>query len=170
MVELYVGGNRIGTWAEEEHLVAELATSRQKIELRDITGRTLGRFVPTEPSPFPDRAEIDRRCAAGVEFLWRIFGKRWASNDIAYQVVWLPSALEELAAIWLAASDRASVTAASHRIDRRLTINPLTEGESRDSEAERIAFEPPLQVLVRVSEYDRMVWVTAVAAFDRPSL
>ena len=65
MVELYVGGNRIGTWTEAEHLVAELATSRQKIELRDETGRTLGRFVPAEAAPFPDRAEIDRRCAAG---------------------------------------------------------------------------------------------------------
>jgi hypothetical protein len=65
MVDLYVGGNRIGTWAEAEHIVANLATSRQKIELRDETGRTLGRFVPADPSPFPDRAEIDRRCAAG---------------------------------------------------------------------------------------------------------
>jgi hypothetical protein len=65
MVELYVGGNRIGTWSEAEHLVVELAAKRQKIELRDETGRTLGSVVPAEPSPFPDRAEIDRRCAAG---------------------------------------------------------------------------------------------------------
>ena len=86
---------------------------------------------------------------------------------MTYQVVWLPSALDELAAIWLAASDRISVTAASHRIDQRLAANPLTEGESRDSEVERIAFEPPLQVLARVSEDDRMVWVIAVAALDR---
>ncbi len=65
MVELYVSGNRIGTWAEAEHLVAELATMRQSIEVRDETGRTLGQFIPAEPSPFPDRVEIDRRCAAG---------------------------------------------------------------------------------------------------------
>ncbi len=86
---------------------------------------------------------------------------------MTYTVVWLPSALNELAAIWLAAADRASVTAASHRIDQRLSVNPLAEGESPDNEAERIAFEPPLQVLARVSQDDRLVLVTAVAAFSR---
>jgi hypothetical protein len=65
MVELYVSGHRIGSWAEAEHLLADFAARQQKIELRDETGRTLGRFVPVEPSPFPDRSEIDRRCAAG---------------------------------------------------------------------------------------------------------
>ena len=88
---------------------------------------------------------------------------------MTFQVVWLPSALDELAAIWLATADRLSVTAASQRIDERLATNPLLEGESRDSETERIAFEPPLQVLARVSEDDHMVWVTAVALFNRPS-
>ena len=65
MLELYVSGNRIGTWAEAENLIAGLASLRQKIELRDETGRTLGQIVPAELSPFPDRAEIDRRCTAG---------------------------------------------------------------------------------------------------------
>jgi hypothetical protein len=88
---------------------------------------------------------------------------------MTYQVVWLPPALDELAAIWLAAADRTSVTTASHKIDERLATNPLLEGESRDSETERIAFEPPLQVLARVSPDDCLVWVTAVAPFNRPS-
>jgi hypothetical protein len=88
---------------------------------------------------------------------------------MTYQVVWLPSALDELAAIWLAAPDRNSVTVASQRIDERLAINPLFEGESRDSETERIAFEPPLQVLIRVLQDDGMVWVTAVAPLNRPN-
>jgi hypothetical protein len=65
MVVLYVGGNRIGTWAEAEQVFADLAARRQEIELRDEVGRTLGRFIPAEPGPFPDRAELDRRCAAG---------------------------------------------------------------------------------------------------------
>ena len=65
MVELYVSGHRIESWAEAEHLVAEWANNRQNIEVRDETGRTLGRFVPVEPSPFPDKSEIDSRCAAG---------------------------------------------------------------------------------------------------------
>jgi hypothetical protein len=85
-----------------------------------------------------------------------------------YQVVWLPSALEELAAIWLTSADRAAVTRASHVIDERLAASPLTEGESRDNESERIAFERPLQVLARVSVADRIVSVTAVAEFKRP--
>jgi hypothetical protein len=88
---------------------------------------------------------------------------------MTYQVVWLPSALDELAAIWLATPDRAAVTVASQRIDQRLATNPLLEGESRNHEAERIAFESPLQVLARVSEQDRTVWVIAVALFNRPS-
>jgi hypothetical protein len=65
MVELYVSGHRIGSWAEAEQFVEKLATTGQKIELRDESGKTLGRFVPVDPSPFPDRSEIDRRCAAG---------------------------------------------------------------------------------------------------------
>jgi hypothetical protein len=88
---------------------------------------------------------------------------------MTYQVVWLPSALDELAAIWLASPDRASVTAASHRIDERLATDPLLEGESRDSETERLAFEPPLQVLARVSLADRVVRIAAVAPFNRTS-
>jgi hypothetical protein len=87
---------------------------------------------------------------------------------MTFTVVWLPPALDELAAIWLSAADRASVTASSRRIDERLGVNPLAEGESRDNEAERIIFDPPLQVLARVSQDDRMVWVTAVATFSRP--
>jgi hypothetical protein len=74
MVEVYVSGNRIGTWAEAEHLVAELAAKREKIELRDETGRTLGRFVPADS--FPDRNEIDRRCAAGGGIALAEFWKR----------------------------------------------------------------------------------------------
>ena len=41
---------------------------------------------------------------------------------MTYQVVWLPSALDELG---LATSDRASVTMASQRIDARLATSPL---------------------------------------------
>jgi plasmid stabilization system protein ParE len=88
---------------------------------------------------------------------------------MTYQVVWLPSALDELTSIWLAASDRASVTAASQRIDERLAASPLLQGESRDSDSERIVFDPPLQVLARVSQGEHTVWVAAVALVKRPS-
>jgi hypothetical protein len=68
MVVLYVGGNRIGTWAESEQRVAELAARNQEIELRDETGKVLGRVVP-EPADDPDWVkaitpeEIERRMA-----------------------------------------------------------------------------------------------------------
>ena len=64
MVELYVRGRRIGSWADGEHLLEGLAITEQ-VEFSDETGRTFGRFVPVDQSPFPDRSEIDRRCATG---------------------------------------------------------------------------------------------------------
>jgi hypothetical protein len=75
MVELYVSGRRIGSWADGERLLAGLAIKEQ-IEFRDETGRTLGRFVPVDPSPFPYRSEIDRRCATGGGILLAEFWKK----------------------------------------------------------------------------------------------
>jgi hypothetical protein len=68
MVVLYVGGNRIGTWAESEQRVAELTARNQEIELRDETGKVLGRVVPG-PVDDPDWVkeitpeEVERRMA-----------------------------------------------------------------------------------------------------------
>jgi hypothetical protein len=61
--------------SESEQLIAELAAKRQTVELQDERGRTLGSFVPAELSPFPDRSEIDRRCAAGGGILIAEFWK-----------------------------------------------------------------------------------------------
>ncbi len=66
-------------------------------------------------------------------------------------VVWLQSALDELAAIWLQADSalRQAITAASHTIDQRLSSDPLREGESR-AFGVRIFFAPPLAVTYQV--------------------
>jgi len=72
MVTMYVDGKAVGVWLEPEALCAELARSRQ-IELRDDSGKVLGRVIP-EPAPIPSeplvpwdatitREELDRRAA-----------------------------------------------------------------------------------------------------------
>ncbi|HVK11391.1 MAG TPA: hypothetical protein VM597_21660 [Gemmataceae bacterium] len=76
-----------------------------------------------------------------------------------YQVVWDRLAEEELAAIWLAASDRNAVTRASEWLERRLAVNPLDLGESRRSSVERIGFYPPLGIEFEVIEDDLRVVV-----------
>jgi hypothetical protein len=50
-----------------------------------------------------------------------------------FRVEWLQSALDELTTLWIQADPtlRQALTAASHTIDQRLSINPRGEGESR---------------------------------------
>jgi plasmid stabilization system protein ParE len=83
---------------------------------------------------------------------------------MTYTVDWLPDAEEELAAIWLAASDRGAVTGAAHRIDLRLRDNPEEQCESR-SGGRRILFDKPLGVLFHVNASERHVNVVHVWAF-----
>jgi hypothetical protein len=80
MVTLYVAGQKVGTWAESEQRVAELAARNQEIELRDETGKVIGRVVPPEPicpwDPTLTREELDRRSAAGGGIPLTEFWKR----------------------------------------------------------------------------------------------
>jgi plasmid stabilization system protein ParE len=78
-----------------------------------------------------------------------------------FSVVWTRRAENELAAIWLTASDRNAVTQAAHRLDQRLANDPLNEGESRHANY-RIAFENPLGILFEVDEDINTVWVLQV--------
>jgi hypothetical protein len=84
---------------------------------------------------------------------------------MSYQVFWVPEAEEELAAIWLDADDRDSVTSAAHVIDTALRLDPESIGESR-AEGRRVFLEPPLGVIFVVSEPDRRVSVINVWKFD----
>jgi hypothetical protein len=82
-----------------------------------------------------------------------------------FTVIWVTKAEQELAALWLAATDRAAVTQAAHEIDQRLRSDPTSEGESR-AENQRVTFVPPLGVLFEIDDGDRKVFVLQVWGFD----
>jgi hypothetical protein len=69
-----------------------------------------------------------------------------------------------LTELWLAASDRASITAAVDEIDRLLAIDPHGAGESR-SEFTRVLFVPPVGVFFEVDDASKVVEVLKVWTF-----
>ena len=88
-----------------------------------------------------------------------------------YQIIWMPRALQELAAIWLATANRNAVTAASNAIDLELAARPHTTG--------RLLFDtvyeydlPPLGVEFEVIDADRQVLVLTCwsTATGRPTV
>jgi hypothetical protein len=83
---------------------------------------------------------------------------------VNYSVIWLPDAENELAAIWVASTDRNAVTKASAELDRLLAENGPNEGESRTNNT-RVTFVRPLAVLFRVDPASRTVTVARVWEF-----
>jgi plasmid stabilization system protein ParE len=81
-----------------------------------------------------------------------------------YTVVWRPAAEDDLAAIWLAAEDRKSVTHAARQADELLRNDPLDQGESRSGPI-RILFVPPLGIEFEAVERDRRVHILTVWKF-----
>src|SRR5439155_6821334 len=92
-------------------------------------------------------AEADGRgdCAADSGAGRIDFGRVLGADGqlMNYRVIWTRRALIELTNLWIAATNRAAVTAASNRIDQRLASDPSSYGESR-AESDRLAYEPPL--------------------------
>jgi len=82
-----------------------------------------------------------------------------------YTVLWTHTAEQDLAAIWMDARDRNSVTSAASSLDALLREQADTQGESRYGNV-RIMFAPPLGVEFEVLEEDRTVYVLAVWAFQ----
>jgi hypothetical protein len=80
---------------------------------------------------------------------------------IRYTVVWVESAQNELAELWLQAPDRNTVAAATYAIDRGLAEDASGKGIEL-SEGLRAFFSPPLRVLFSVREDDRVVEVLCV--------
>ena len=78
-----------------------------------------------------------------------------------FTVVWKPAAERQLADIWLEATDRNSVTAATEALESALSTRPDDVGESRPLDC-RIAFVTPLALTFRVTVADRMVEVVSV--------
>ena len=78
-----------------------------------------------------------------------------------YTVLWSPDAENDLAAIWQAANDRSSVTAAGNQIDALLRQDTHLQGESRYGRL-RILFIPPLAIDFEVIHDDRIARVLTV--------
>jgi len=77
-----------------------------------------------------------------------------------YTVVWLPAAEQELAEIWLRASDRRAVTQASDRIERTLRRDAHLKGQPIGNG--RVYVDDPLRVRFTVSPNDCLVTITWV--------
>ena len=75
-----------------------------------------------------------------------------------YRVTWLPSADRTLIDLWIAAPDRAELTAAANRIESSLERDPLGVGESR-SGGVRILIDSPLAIYYTVDTAHRSVLV-----------
>ena len=82
-----------------------------------------------------------------------------------FDVWWIPAAEDQLAEIWMAATDRNAVTQAADRIDTVLAANPLGAGESR-ADRYRVLIDLPLIVYYEVSEPDRRVRVLRVISSE----
>ncbi len=83
---------------------------------------------------------------------------------MSYEVIWGPLAEGQLAAVWLAATNRRAVTAAAAEVDRGLARDPLRAGEARESSVRRVVVVPPLGVAFEVIEDDKRVIVQGVWA------
>ncbi len=78
-----------------------------------------------------------------------------------YHVTWRPSAEQQLAQLWINATDRNAITDAANTIAADLARDPLGVGESR-SGATRFYFVSPLAVYYPVDSPNRQVHVWAV--------
>ena len=78
-----------------------------------------------------------------------------------YTVVWVRSAQDELAELWLNAPNRNAVTTAAHAIDEQLAEDASINGTEL-SEGLRSLFAPPLRAIFSVREDDRIVEVLRV--------
>jgi hypothetical protein len=82
-----------------------------------------------------------------------------------WTVIYRPDTADDLATIWLNATDRQDVADAANRIDQQLSMSPLTAGESREGQS-RILVDGSLTVFFDVVEQDRLVTVWAVVRRD----
>ena len=78
-----------------------------------------------------------------------------------YIVVWVQSAQDELADLWMNAPNRNAVTTAAHAIDQGLGEDARDKGGEL-SEGLRSLFAPPLKAIFTVREDDRIVEVLRV--------
>lgn len=80
---------------------------------------------------------------------------------IRFTVVWHEDAQNQLAEIWIRASDRTAVTQAADNIDAFLAADAITKGTAVEGDLRELTI-PPLRVLFGVSEPDRLVKIADV--------
>jgi hypothetical protein len=87
---------------------------------------------------------------------------------MTFRVEWLQSARDDLAWIWERAdfNERQAITAASSLLDQKLQHDPDSQGESRP-EGQRIVFEAPLGVTIRLERVGSAVLITRVRYLRR---
>ena len=78
-----------------------------------------------------------------------------------FTVTWFPPAEDRLAELWLAASDKAELSAASDAIEQLLESNPIGVGEKRTKKI-RYLHVPPLAVYYEVRLLDRIVLIRGI--------
>lgn len=85
-----------------------------------------------------------------------------------YRIAWSQHALDELAAIWVAATSslRAQITEAASSIDEKLSADPFAVSESRDNN-ERVCFGCPLALTFEVDEERQVVWILHLWQYKR---
>ncbi|MGL6095952.1 MAG: hypothetical protein ACRC7O_09175 [Fimbriiglobus sp.] len=83
-----------------------------------------------------------------------------------YQVVWLSGAEGQLAAVWVAAADRAAVTSASEWFERQLRQTPDRLGK-QEFDTVRSATHGPLGIEFEVDDPSGRVVVLSVWDVDR---
>lgn len=83
-----------------------------------------------------------------------------------FESLWLESALDQLAVIYIAvdSQNRTRLAEGVERLNRRLVSDPLDVGESRAG-GFRVAFTPLLMVYFHVDEMKRRVRVTNVMPY-----
>ncbi len=80
-----------------------------------------------------------------------------------FTVVWKATAEAQLAQLWMTATDRKAIREAADAIEFVLRSDPVSFGESRDSQT-RVAIITPLVVHFEVHEDDRQVIVLTLHA------
>jgi plasmid stabilization system protein ParE len=81
---------------------------------------------------------------------------------VNYTVEWTEDAESDLAALWLAAIDRAAFNAAANWLDARLARDPLRLGQPWASSVHRIVVRDSIGVEFEVIEDDKRVLVHGV--------
>ncbi len=79
-----------------------------------------------------------------------------------YIVYWIVVALDDLAAVWMAAVDRNAVTAAAHQLEQEIAADPYGRGLFRASSGNYTAVDLPLGIEFDIVEDDKTVRILRV--------